>query len=149
MREISKHRDWQKLLQQELRSVSKPLYLTQQDAASMLSPKELEALPILSAIIKESLRLRTTLPVPNPRLTPHDKKTSIGPYDNIPGGIRTNSFAWCLHRDESVFVNAHEWRPERWLRPAAEIAHMEKQFWAFGSGSRMCLGMSLAMESTS
>jgi cytochrome P450 len=28
-----------------------------------------------------------------------------------------------------------------------EREDMDRQFWAFGSGSRLCLGMSLAMES--
>ncbi|KAF2004149.1 cytochrome P450 [Amniculicola lignicola CBS 123094] len=145
--EISKHPEWQEKLQAELRSVPNPLYLsTRFDDTKMMTPKQLEGLSILQIMIKESMRLRGTLPVPNPRLTPYDRPTTIGPYENIPGGVRTNSFAWCLHRDASVYEDPDVWRPERWIRHSDEREEMDKQFWAFGSGSRLCLGMSFAME---
>ncbi|KAI4166128.1 MAG: hypothetical protein LQ342_000014 [Letrouitia transgressa] len=107
---------------------------------------ELESLPLLNAMIKESLRLRGTLPTPNPRVTPLDKITTIGPYESIPGGIRISSFAWCLHRNEKVFPDCENWRPERWLGELGDLGEQERWFWTFGSGSRMCVGDSLAIE---
>ncbi|MCJ1391113.1 hypothetical protein MMC18_003975 [Xylographa bjoerkii] len=145
--EISRHPGWQKDLQDELRSVEQPLLFSNlSNRKSMIGCQELESLPVLSIVVKESMRLRTTLPVPNPRLTPRGRTTTVGPYENIPGGVRTNSFAWCMHRDPSVYPDPHEWKPERWIRFDRQREDMDNQFWAFGSGSRLCLGMSLAME---
>lgn len=116
-------------------------------AATLPTPSTLESMPYLHAVLKESIRLRGTAPTPNPRLTPPKTTTTLGPYDNIPPGVRVSAFAWCLHRNESIFPNPEVWMPERWLNLSKEEAdEKEKWFWAFGSGSRMCLGRNLAME---
>lgn len=146
--ELSRHPEAQRDLRNELLSIRKPLrFPGPRGDLTLPTPKELDSLPLLNAMIKESLRLRGTLPTPAPRISPHDKKTTIGQYENIPGGVRINSFAWCLHRNEVVFPSAEEWRPERWLGDKANRMEQEKWFWAFGSGSRMCLGDHLSMES--
>ncbi len=100
-------------------------------------------------MIEESLRLRGTLPTPNPRVTPSCKESKIGSYDGLPGGVRVSSFVWCLHRNDAVFPDSEHWRPERWLGQLGDQAEQEKWFWTFGGGSRMCLGDNLAMESES
>jgi len=72
---------------------------------------------------------------------------TLGPYSNIPPGVRISTYAWCLHRNEDVFPDAEKFIPVRWLHRGKEQAEvMERWFWAFGSGSRMCLGRNLAME---
>jgi unspecific monooxygenase len=44
-----------------------------------------------------------------------------------------------------VFPNAESWLPERWLDcTKEELLRMEKGYWAFGSGSRQCLGRHVA-----
>ena len=73
--------------------------------------------------------------------------TVIGPYENIPPGVRVSCFAWCLHRNGAVYPNPEEWLPGRWLGDPADREEMEKWFWAFGSGSRSCMGRNVAMES--
>ena len=118
-----------------------------EDPTELPSPPDLESLPLLNAVIKESLRLRGTLPTPNPRVTPPNKTTTIGPYNKIPSGVRVNNYAWCLHRNEAVFPDCQNWRPERWLGRLGDVAEQEKWFWAFGTGSRRCLGENLAYES--
>ncbi|KAG9625144.1 hypothetical protein KCU64_g19439, partial [Aureobasidium melanogenum] len=35
--------------------------------------------------------------------------------------------------------------PERWLGPADKVSLMNRWFWAFSSGGRMCIGLHLAM----
>ncbi|KAI4214319.1 MAG: hypothetical protein LQ351_003072 [Letrouitia transgressa] len=146
--EISRHQEAQRELHKELESLPKPLKLPLGPSTSDLpTAAELESLPLLNAMIKESLRLRGTLPTPNPRVTPLDKVSTIGPYESIPGGIRISSFAWCLHRNEKVFPDCENWRPERWLGELGDLGEQERWFWTFGSGSRMCVGDSLAIES--
>lgn len=67
------------------------------------------------------------------------------------------AFSRCLHRNESVFKDANKFVPDRWLRPEKVETREEKEkdacvdaceewYWAFGSGSRMCLASNLAME---
>jgi cytochrome P450 len=115
----------------------------------------LEKLPLLNAVIKESLRLRITKPVSNPRLTPHGTEIEIESY-KLPSGVRMNTFPWSVHQNEDVFYRAREWIPERWMetpdsleapRGPGPIQADGRAFWAFGSGSRMCTGVNLAMES--
>ena len=146
--QISRKPEIQRDLREELTTLRKPLQLPFPHGASDLpSPKELDSLPLLNAVIKESLRLRGTLPTPSPRVTPQNKKTTIGKYSNIPGGVRVSCFAWCLHRNEAVFPNPEEWQPQRWLGNKEDRTEQEKWFWTFSSGSRMCIGDSLSMES--
>ena len=146
--EISRHPYAQVRLRQELRSIAQPIWYPRLDKAPTLpEPQTLESLPYLHAVLKESIRLRGTTPTPNPRITPANTKVSIGKYDNIPAGVRISAFAWSLHRNESVFPNPEVGMPERWMTLSKEESELkEKWFWAFGSGSRMCLGRNLAME---
>lgn len=150
--ELSKHPYAQTRLRAELRSIKNPMWYpptttNRPSAASLPEPAALEKLPYLWAIVKESIRLRGTVPTPNPRITPSGTTTNLGPHKNIPPGVRISAFAWCLHRNEEVFPQSELWLPDRWLnRSDEELAEMEKWFWAFGSGSRQCLGRSVAME---
>ena len=101
------------------------------------------------AILKETMRLYPTVAGCLPRMT--DKPIVLGPADrqvSVPVGTTVHSQAWTLHRNPTVFPNPEEWRPERWLdSPPEQMKEMEKWFWAFGSGSRRCIGESLAMSS--
>jgi len=149
--ELSKHPYAQTRLRAELRSLKTPLwhpnsYHPNSKQTTLPSPDTLKQLPYLCAVIKESIRLRGTVPTPNPRITPAGTKITLGPY-TLPPRTRISAFAWCLHRNEAVFPQPELWLPDRWLnRSATELAEMEKWFWAFGSGSRACLGRNVAME---
>ncbi|KAM5354878.1 hypothetical protein ACJ41O_001524 [Fusarium nematophilum] len=120
-------------------------------------PKAVDSLPLLNAIIMETLRLHAPIPGPQPRETPKDG-CSIAGY-RIPGGVRIASLAYTLHRDEEVFPKPEEWNPRRWLAKqdkkegqatSAEEEErrreMHRRFWAFGSGGRMCIGSNFAMN---
>jgi cytochrome P450 len=90
-------------------------------------------------------------------MTPPDGPFTIGPYMNIPPGTQVVAFSRSLHRNEEVFLDPYAFVPERWLRPEkvetaeekaqnARVDLCEEWFWAFGSGSRMCLASNMAME---
>lgn len=53
---------------------------------------------------------------------------------------------YSVHRNEAAFSNAESWNPERWDIPhKSEIyVQMKRHFFAFGAGSRMCIGMNIA-----
>ncbi|KAF4983349.1 hypothetical protein FDECE_17319 [Fusarium decemcellulare] len=125
-------------------------------SAVLPDPKAIDSLPLLHAVVIETLRLHAPIPGPQPRQTPKDGCT-IGGY-NIPGGVRIASLAYTLHRDEEVFPQPEEWRPERWLpqtstgkhgtdsQGATRLREMHRRLWAFGSGGRMCIGSNFAMN---
>ncbi|CAG8979881.1 hypothetical protein HYALB_00002655 [Hymenoscyphus albidus] len=101
-----------------------------------LSPRALDKLPIIDAILTETLRLYAPEPGPWPRSHP-SATTTLGKYTGIPPGTIISASAFSLHRNKEVFPDPEEWRPERWLEATPEKrAEMWKWFWAFGSGTR-------------
>jgi hypothetical protein len=112
---------------------------------SLPSSKTIDTLPLLHAIIMETLRLHTPIPGIEPRVTP--ASCSLAGYTDIPAGVRVSAMPYTLHRNADVFPVPWAWKPERWLQSpdSAEMKEMLRWFWAFGSGGRMCIGSNLAM----
>lgn len=113
----------------------------------MPDAKQLDGLPLLHAILMETLRLHAPIPGPQPRQTP-ETGCQIGQY-HIPGGVRIAALAFTLHRDESIFPNPEKWDHTRWLDTGADKKDRKRrnrQFWAFSSGGRMCIGSNFAMH---
>lgn len=143
--ELSLRPTLQTSLRTELLSLS-PHLIYPSHSHSLPSPRALDALPLLHAILMETLRLHSVIPGPQPRITP-STPTSLAGSSPLPGGIRVSAQAYSLHRNEEVFPSSEEWRPERWLDAGKEkTAEMMKWFWAFGSGGRMCIGSNFAMQ---
>ncbi|KAF5722314.1 pisatin demethylase cytochrome P450 [Fusarium mundagurra] len=94
----------------------------------------------INAVIKETLRLYAPLPSTEPRSIHID--SVIDGY-TIPGNTVVGMSPWIMHRNESVFKDPLVFNPDRWLGPDA--AELNRWFWGFSSGGRMCIGMHLAM----
>jgi cytochrome P450 len=90
----------------------------------------------LQAIIKETLRLYAPLPSYEPRSL--DVNSEIDGY-SIPAHTVVGMSPFSLHRNPDVFQNPLEFNPDRWLGPDAK--ELNRYFWAFSSGGRMCIGM--------
>jgi len=164
--ELSRNAEMQTRLQQELRTLSPRI--TASSSPRLPDPKAVDALPLLHAVIWETLRLHPAIPGPQPRVTPA-QGCRLGTDDNayyVPGGVRVSASAGLLHQNEDVYERAGDWRPDRWLD--LEKLDLEKRkdmesrwFWAFGrfvstpslykdttdqeSGGRMCVGSHLAV----
>ena len=110
------------------------------------SAQDLDALPLLDAMLMETMRLYPAGLGPFTRLVPSNG-AKLGDFSDIPAGTTVSTTAYALHRNEAAFPNASEWRPERWLGDKDQHYDMQKWFWAFGSGSRMCIGNHLAIRS--
>jgi hypothetical protein len=158
--ELSKNTYLQSLLRKEVRTldprVSWPIQ-QDSDTASKIpgdlplpSPKEIDALPLLNAILYEVLRLHAPIPGMEPRVTPAPTSPAghtLGSYSGIPGGVRVSAMPYTLHRNPQVFPNPESFQPRRWLDSRPEqLKEMHRWFWAFGSGGRMCIGSHLAMQ---
>ncbi|KAL2262862.1 hypothetical protein VTK26DRAFT_9188 [Humicola hyalothermophila] len=144
---LSQSLDLQAQLRAELLTLSPNMRVAQGKPSSMPDPKQLDSLPLLHAVLMETLRLHAPIPGPQPRQTP-ESGCRIGPY-TVPGGVRIAGLAYTLHRDETVFSDPENWDYTRWL-PSSGSEEERKQrsrtFWAFGSGGRMCIGSNFAMH---
>lgn len=144
--ELSHHPEVQSELREELRSITNPL-LDADSPTNIPDSQSLERLPLLGAVVKECLRLRNTSPNADPRVTPAHITCRIGSLENVPPGTRICSFGWCLHRNPNVFADPLTWNPKRWLEGGCDdAAAAKKWFFAFGAGSRKCIGQHLAVE---
>ncbi|KAK3682551.1 cytochrome P450 [Podospora appendiculata] len=144
---LSQSMDLQADLRAELLSLAPNMRLDRDESASMPDPKQLDALPLLHAVVMETLRLHAPIPGYQPRETP-ELPCQIGPY-LVPGGVRIAASAYSLHRDEKVFPEPEVWNPTRWLSSDGDGEERKKrnrQFWAFSSGGRMCVGSNFAMH---
>ncbi|KNG87164.1 benzoate 4-monooxygenase cytochrome P450 [Aspergillus nomiae NRRL 13137] len=123
------------------------------DEARSLSQKDLNAdgipgveaadkLPYAEAVIKETLRLFAPLPASEPRSSP--EAITIDGY-LIPARTVVSISPYTLHRNADVFIDPLKFNPDRWLDPSQDLTQMNRFFWAFSSGGRMCIGMHLAM----
>ena len=153
MYQLSQRPSLQDKLRNELLTLSPPLQYPPQISTSTPSlphPSTIDTLPLLDAVINETLRLNSAAAGPLPRVTPNvSGGTSIAGYDHIPGGITISCNAYSIHRQPTVFPDPEKWDPERWLRAEGEdLARMKRNFFAFGAGGRMCLGKNLALMRT-
>ena len=148
MHELSRRPTIQASLRSELLTLS-PSILCSNSASALPHPQTIDSLPLLNAILYETLRLYAANPAPQPRLTPPGGATIEG-YANIPAGVRISTAAYCLHRNTEVFPDPDAWKPERWLqgdlKKGGGTEEMRRWFWAFGSGGRMCIGSHFALQ---
>ncbi|GKZ23416.1 hypothetical protein AbraIFM66951_009699 [Aspergillus brasiliensis] len=141
MWELSKRPDLQMRLRDELASLSGLRYTEEMEEIPPLA--DIDALPLLDAIVRETLRLHAPAPAPLPRVTPPEGTWIHGYY--IPGGVQVSSSAYSLHRIEEVFPSPEEWIPSRWMDAGDRIHDMRRLFYPFGTGGRMCLGSNFAL----
>lgn len=109
--------------------------------------QDLEDLPLLNAVIDETLRLYGAAPGGLPRNVPDEGADVAGYY--MPGGTIVTTQAYTIHRDDKLFENALQFDPYRWFKlnseettPQQELA--KAAYHPFGAGSRVCIGIHLA-----
>ncbi len=147
---LSQSLELQEQLRAELLTLSPNMQLAAGSGTSVMpDTKQLDSLPLLHAVLTETLRLHAPIPGPQPRETPAPG-CRIGPYQ-VPGGVRIAALAYALHRDETAFPEPEKWDYPRWLASRADDddedrKRRSRQFWAFGSGGRMCIGSNFAMH---
>ena len=103
--------------------------------------QDLQKLPYLSAVISEGLRISSSISGRLPRINP-TAATKYRSY-TIPAGTAISMSIRDVHFDESIFPDAHTFKPERWLGDEGRV--LEKYLVPFGKGPRSCVGMNLAL----
>ncbi|KAI9805289.1 MAG: hypothetical protein M1833_005742 [Piccolia ochrophora] len=101
---------------------------------------ELEQLPYLTAVIKESLRVSNGVSSGLPRVVPSSGARICG--ESIPAGTIVGTSSLFVHGDESIFPNNAEFLVDRWLEPSSK--QLDASLVSFSRGPRRCLGMNLA-----
>lgn len=102
---------------------------------------DMEQLPYLQAVIKETLRLHPPGPFLIPRNSMADSNF-MGYF--IPKDTQVLVNAWAIGRDPDAWVDPLVFKPERFLGSKIDYKGQNFEFIPFGSGRRICAGMLLA-----
>ncbi|KAJ6675733.1 hypothetical protein OIU85_011849 [Salix viminalis] len=106
---------------------------------------DVQNLVYLKAVLKETLRLYPA----GPLLIPHEaiEDCTIDGY-HVPRGTRLLVNLPKIHRDARVWSNPNEFDPERFLTTHRDfdVRGHNFEFFPFGSGRRMCPGISFALH---
>ncbi|RLN13360.1 geraniol 8-hydroxylase-like isoform X1 [Panicum miliaceum] len=112
-------------------------------ASRNVEESEISRLPYLQAVVKETFRLHPPAPLLLPRQA--DTTTKVMGY-TIPKGARVLVNVWAMGRDEDIWPEPEKFMPERFLNRAVDIRGGDFELIPFGSGRRICPGMTLAIR---
>ncbi|XP_015943681.1 cytochrome P450 78A5-like [Arachis duranensis] len=104
---------------------------------------DLQNLPYLRAIVKETLRMHPPGPLLSwARLAIHD--TQVGPH-MIPAGTTAMVNMWGITHDKEVWFEPEEFKPERFIEEEVQIMGSDLRVAPFGSGRRVCPGKAMGL----
>ncbi|KAH7022261.1 putative P450 monooxygenase [Ilyonectria destructans] len=106
---------------------------------------EVSKMTYYHACMKEAMRLHPSCGQMLERVVPEGGATLSGAF--LPQGTIVGVNPWVIGRDKAVYgENADDFVPERWLNnDAVSLKAMERNFFAFGAGSRSCLGKNVSL----
>ncbi|KAK3133498.1 hypothetical protein QOZ80_6AG0537320 [Eleusine coracana subsp. coracana] len=107
---------------------------------------DLDKLPYLHAVVKETLRLHPAVPVVTREVSADG--VSLGGFP-MPLGTCVLVNLWAIGRDPTAWHEPEEFKPERFLSADAEALHFRGSDFAyrpFGAGRRMCPGLDFAAK---
>ncbi|XP_010257377.1 PREDICTED: cytochrome P450 93A2-like [Nelumbo nucifera] len=115
----------------------------------LVEVSDLPNLPYLQAIVKETLRLHPGIPL---ILRSSTRYCKIWGYD-IPAKTTTFVNVWAIGRDPKYWDNPLQFRPERFMIEDGsnklnqiDVRGQHFQMLTFGSGRRICPGISFALQ---
>ncbi|KAD2805960.1 hypothetical protein E3N88_39337 [Mikania micrantha] len=128
------HPDIQAQAQSEIASVVGDRPVTNSD---------LDNLPYLQAIVKETLRVHPPGPLLSwARLSTQD--THVGPHF-IPAGTTAMVNMWAITHDERVWSEPNRFNPDRFLNEDVAIMGSDLRLAPFGAGRRVCPGKAMGL----
>jgi cytochrome P450 len=112
----------------------------------LVDESDIKHLVYLQAIIKETLRLYPPAPI---SITHESTDDCIAGGYTVPKGTLFIANLWKLHRDPNVWSEPNQFRPERFLtdKKGIDLKGQHYELLPFGSGRRMCPGVSFALQS--
>ncbi|KAF4367379.1 hypothetical protein F8388_025797 [Cannabis sativa] len=134
MSELIKNPTTMKKLQEELE--------TTVGMERMVEESDLENLPYLDMVIKETMRLHPVAPL----LAPHaaNEDCTVNGY-HIPRNSRVMINIWTIGRDPEYWDEPEKFFPERFLVSNIDLKGRDFELIPFGSGRRGCPGLQLGL----
>lgn len=110
----------------------------------LVKEEDLDNMPYLNAVLKETFRLHPATPLGLPREA--SQPFQLQGY-TFPAGTRLFINQWAIHHDPAIYPDPYEYKPERFLEGAEIniVGDSQYQLIPFGSGRRNCLGMPMAV----
>ncbi|XP_065874573.1 cytochrome P450 736A117-like [Euphorbia lathyris] len=135
MIELLRHPEAMKKLQSEIREIA--------ENKSEITEDDLQKIPYLKAVIKETLRLHPPIPLLVPRVATQDVKIK---GFHIAAGTRVIINAYLIGRDPTLWDRAEEFLPGRFLNSGIDYKGQNFELIPFGSGRRICPGVQFAIS---
>ncbi|KAK1372145.1 Cytochrome P450, family 78, subfamily A, polypeptide 10 [Heracleum sosnowskyi] len=108
-----------------------------------ISDSDLQNLPYLNAIVKETLRVHPPGPLLSwARLAIHD--THVGEHF-IPAGTTAMVNMWAITHSDEIWSEPGVFRPERFLEEDVAIMGTDLRLAPFGAGRRVCPGKAMGL----
>ncbi|KAI0512526.1 cytochrome P450 [Xylaria bambusicola] len=108
----------------------------------IVNAAEADSCQYLQAVIYEGLRVFSPAGFMLDRDVPAEGMVIGG--RRVPGGTVVGTSPWVIHRCVEVWGgDAEEFRPERWIE-AENPGHLKRFFFAFGGGTRTCIGRNIS-----
>jgi cytochrome P450 len=125
-----------------LRRLKEELKQAISDPCNDIDLLELERLPFLTAVLKESLRISALITTRAPLVAP----TQALRYSNflIPPNTPVSMTLSSLMLDASSFPSPDSFHPDRWLESNRDYKRNMSNFVPFHRGHRSCIGINLA-----
>ncbi|TWU56994.1 hypothetical protein Poly51_29150 [Rubripirellula tenax] len=101
-----------------------------------MSPESLAAMPLLRAIVQETLRLN---PIVTEVLRTLTRPMELGGY-RLPTGFSIAAASCLTHYDESIYASPETFDPGRFI----DRTYTPSQYYPFGGGNRRCVGAAFA-----
>lgn len=102
---------------------------------------DINNLPYLQAVVKETFRLHPAVPL----LLPRKVDTDVEIFDFIvPKNAQVLVNAYAIGRDSSLWVDPDVFMPERFLGSEVDVRGRHFELIPFGGGRRICPGLPLA-----
>lgn len=124
--------------------------IDQADKAGQLSTpisyKEATALPYLNGVIKEAIRVHSSVGLIIERHVPKGGVEIDGHF--LKGGTIVGINPWVVNYNEEVFPDPTAFKPERWMNASQEHLKQMDALWElnFGGGARKCVGRHISCE---
>ncbi|KAG6366081.1 hypothetical protein INS49_000257 [Diaporthe citri] len=115
---------------------------TEKSPNQTLTLGELEKLPYLTGVVKESIRLAFGPVCRLPRI--HTEEALFYHGHIIPAGCPISMSTWFLNLHPKPFPDPWNFKPERWIEAAQNGFPLTNYLGSFSRGTRGCLGQNLA-----
>lgn len=129
---------------QQLRDIIRSTFKAEEDITS--TSLSTDTVPLLDAVLNESLRIYPPVPVTLPRVVPDKGEVIEGRF--VPAGTSVGVNHLSVYHSEDNFHQPELFLPERWMddqtKAASDDVDRKASFQPFSVGPRNCLGKNLA-----